>query len=35
MGWYFGFKLHLMINDEGELLAFRVTTGDTNSLFEH
>ena len=26
MGWYFGFKLHLMINDEGELLGFRVTT---------
>ena len=28
MGWYFGFKLHLMVNDEGELLAFRVTTGE-------
>jgi hypothetical protein len=24
MGWYFGFKLHLMVNDQGELLAFRV-----------
>ena len=30
MGWFFGFKLHLMVNDEGELLAFRVTTGEVN-----
>ena len=30
MGWYFGFKLHLMINDEGELLAFRVTRGEVD-----
>ena len=22
MGWYFGFKLHLMVNDQGELLGF-------------
>jgi len=30
MGWFFGFKLHLMVNDEGELGAFRVTTGEVN-----
>jgi Transposase DDE domain len=30
MGWYFGFKLPLMINDEGELLACRVTTAEVN-----
>ena len=30
MGWFFGFKLPLMVNDEGELLAFRVTTGEVN-----
>jgi hypothetical protein len=30
MGWYFGFKLHLMVNDEGELLGFRVTTGEVD-----
>jgi Transposase DDE domain len=30
MGWYFGFKLHLMVNDQGELLGFRVTTGDVD-----
>ena len=23
MGWFYGFKLHLIVNDEGELLAFR------------
>ena len=30
MGWYFGFTLHLMINEEGELLAFRVTPGEVD-----
>ena len=30
MGWFYGFKLHLMVNDEGELLAFRVTTAEVN-----
>jgi hypothetical protein len=30
MGWYFGCKLHLIVNDEGELLAFRVTTGEVD-----
>jgi hypothetical protein len=30
MGWFFGFKLHLMVNDEGELVACRVTTGAVN-----
>ena len=28
MGRFFGFKLHLMANNQGELLAFRVTTGE-------
>lgn len=26
--WYFGFKLHLIINEKGELLAFQVTPGN-------
>ena len=30
MGWYFGFKLHLMVNDQGERLGFRVTTGEVD-----
>jgi len=33
MGWFFGFKLHLIINDKGELLSFylsKATTDDRN-----
>lgn len=28
MGWHYGFKLHLIINDQGELLAFKLTPGN-------
>jgi hypothetical protein len=28
MGWFFGFKLHLIINEVGELLAFRITAAN-------
>lgn len=28
MGWFFGFKLHILINDQGELMAFRITPGN-------
>ena len=28
MGWFFGFKLHLLINDKGQLMAFRITPGN-------
>jgi hypothetical protein len=27
MGWFYGFKLHLVVNDEGELLACCLTPG--------
>ena len=27
VGWFFGFKLHLVVNDRGELLACRITCG--------
>jgi hypothetical protein len=27
--WFFGFKLHLVINDRGELLSLRLTPGNT------
>lgn len=27
-GWFFGFKLHLVINDRGELLSVRLTPGN-------
>lgn len=30
VGWYFGFKLHLLINHQGELLAVAVTPGNTD-----
>jgi DDE family transposase len=30
MGWFYGFKLHLVINDRGELLAFCLTPGNAD-----
>jgi hypothetical protein len=30
VGWFYGFKLHLVINDEGELLAFKLTAGNVD-----
>jgi hypothetical protein len=30
MGWFYGFKLPLIVNDEGELLALRVTPGNVD-----
>ncbi len=30
MGWFYGFKLHLIINDKGELLAFRLTPANVD-----
>jgi hypothetical protein len=30
MGWFFGFKLHLIVNDKGELMAFKVTQGNVD-----
>jgi hypothetical protein len=29
MGWFFGFKLHLIVNERGELVSFFVTPGNT------
>ncbi len=26
--WYFGFKLHLVINEQGEILAYKITPGN-------
>jgi hypothetical protein len=28
VGWFYGFKLHLVVNDRGELLAFCLTSGN-------
>jgi hypothetical protein len=30
MGWFFGFKLHIVVNELGELLAFKLTPGNTD-----
>ena len=30
MGWFDGFKLHLVVNERGELLAFRITPGNVD-----
>lgn len=41
MGWFFGFKLHLVINDIGELIAVHLTPGNVDdrrplpTLFKH
>ncbi len=29
-GWFFGFKLHIVINNEGEIMNFWLTTGDVD-----
>ena len=29
-GWFFGFKLHLVVNDRGDILAFHVTPGNVD-----
>jgi hypothetical protein len=30
MGWFYGFKLHLVVNDQGELVAFCLTPGNVD-----
>lgn len=30
MGWHYGFKLHLVISERGELLAFKLTPGNVD-----
>ena len=30
MGWFYGFKLHLIVNDQGEILACRLTPGNVD-----
>ena len=31
LGWFFGFKLHLVINDMGELFAVHLTPGNVDN----
>lgn len=30
MGWFFGFKLHLVINDRGEIMAVQITPANVD-----
>ena len=30
MGWFFGFKLHVVMNHKGELMAIKITPGNTD-----
>ena len=30
MGWFYGFKLHLICNEKGDLLNFMVTPGNVD-----
>jgi hypothetical protein len=30
MGWFFGFKLHVIINDKAEIMAVKITPGNTD-----
>ena len=30
MGWFFGLKLHLILNHKGEIMAIKVTPGNTD-----
>ena len=30
MGWFYGFKLHLVVNDQGAILAFFLTAGNVD-----
>ena len=30
MGWFYGFKLHLVVNEQGEILSFQLTPGNVD-----
>ena len=34
MGWFYGFKLHLIINEQGEILSFCLTSGNVDDRNE-
>ena len=34
VGWFFGLKLHIVTNDKGELLAFKITKGSKSDSQE-
>ena len=32
IGWFFGFKLHLIVNENGEILSFQITPGNVSDI---
>ena len=32
MGWFYGFKLHLIVNEKGEILSFQITAGNVSDI---
>ena len=32
MGWFFGFKFHIIINEKGDLLKFAFTKGNVHDI---
>ena len=32
IGWFYGFKLHIIINEKGEILSFLVTPGNVSDI---
>ena len=34
MGWFYGFKLHLIVNEHGQLVSFIVTPGNTSDTYK-
>jgi len=35
LGWFYGFKLHIVTNGRGELLAVRLTPGNVNDQLKN
>lgn len=33
LGWFFGFKLHIIINDKGEIISFVITQGNVDDRY--
>ena len=32
VGWFFGLKLHIVVNERGQLMAFRITSGNRSDI---
>ena len=32
IGWFFGFKLHLIVNENGEIISFQITQGNVSDI---